>query len=60
VLNNLFGRGVLDRFVIDEAHCVSQARLATGCEMLSVISASAALFVSCNVIDALLDITTLH
>jgi len=25
VLNNLYQRGVLDRFVIDEAHCVSQA-----------------------------------
>lgn len=27
VLNNLYRRGVLDRFVIDEAHCVSQACL---------------------------------
>jgi len=26
VLNNLYRRDVLDRFVIDEAHCVSQAR----------------------------------
>ena len=51
---------MLDRFVIDEAHCVSQARLAAGCKMLSVISASAALFVSCNMIVVLLDITALH
>jgi len=27
VLNNLYRRDVLDRFVIDEAHCVSQAGL---------------------------------
>ena len=39
VLNNLYQRGVLDRFVIDEAHCVSQACLAiTGTD--TVLSAS--------------------
>jgi len=47
VLNNLFGRGLLDRFVIDEAHCVSQARLDnTKCPM---ISDSTAVFVKFKV-----------
>jgi len=30
VLDNLFRRDVLDRFVIDEAHCVSQASYRIG------------------------------
>jgi len=37
VLSNLYRRGVLDRFVIDEAHCVSQACLPVNIEVLSAV-----------------------